>query len=143
MLDGHVTEIGITKYSIFLTDREGVRLPGMDAVLNVTAVNITVANAKQCCEAALYSGIRIAAVLPTNYTGVRVEVVPVSEGVNGSVVMPAGLITDVVLDWYDPAFLRSSRARHSFGCSCPLLFVAAASAMALAFSHAAADDGCS
>jgi len=108
MHSGILSEVGISKYAVFLADEAGFRFEGWPMVINVTAENK--ANGTTCCDINAYKNVRIKAELPENVTQVRLEVVPVYEDDGWSDAMPAGLMTGLVKDWYDPAFVRLSHA---------------------------------
>merc|ERR1711959_690944 len=101
---GALSEVGITKYSFYLVDEDGVRIYDLPAISNISSDNK--ANGSSCCDIKAYKSVRIKAVMPENYTRVRLEVVPVYELDGWSHAMEAGLMTGVIKDWYDPAFVR-------------------------------------
>lgn len=109
MLNGRMHEESVKYYSVFLADELGNRYPGLDPILNISKPEKN--NSNTCCEPKAYGNIRVYAELPVNITEGRLEVVPVVNNPDGSfVAMPAGLVTNMVKDWYDPAFARASGA---------------------------------
>lgn len=109
IVDGNVSEAGISHYSVFLADEAGSRLPGLGPVANVSVDESAAPPTWRCCKADFYGGTLVSAELPPNVTTVRLEVVPVSSEV-GAPPLPSGLMTDMVLDWEDRAFLRTAGA---------------------------------
>eukprot|EP00927_Polykrikos_kofoidii_P023403 TRINITY_DN21593_c0_g1_i1.p1 TRINITY_DN21593_c0_g1~~TRINITY_DN21593_c0_g1_i1.p1 ORF type:complete len:622 (+),score=99.48 TRINITY_DN21593_c0_g1_i1:164-2029(+) len=130
MRDGIPTEVGIDQYRVFVTDHDGSRLQNMLEVLNVSKGANIVRNSTQCCDVSAYRGIRVVALLPLNVTEVRLEVVPVVDGH----AMPAGLVTDPVIDWFDNAFVRVTSGTQLPISSFPLVVAVWAATVAALFA---------
>lgn len=107
MVSGVMNEVGIIKYSIFLTDVYGFRLLDGEPIINVTSTNQ--ANGTDCCDPKAYEG-KVFTQTPINYTEFRFEVAPVTDGAKEA--LPNGLLTGVVEDWIDLAFVSTSGAFH-------------------------------
>lgn len=110
IVNGGFNEDDIDFYSIYLTDMVGERL--MHAVANVSVDKSADRKQETCCNSAAYSE-RLAAQLPVNVTSFRLEVVPVLLQSSGGQTLPAGPLTDVVVDWVDRLFVRSSQAHQA------------------------------
>eukprot|EP00927_Polykrikos_kofoidii_P054527 TRINITY_DN4893_c0_g1_i1.p2 TRINITY_DN4893_c0_g1~~TRINITY_DN4893_c0_g1_i1.p2 ORF type:complete len:151 (-),score=35.44 TRINITY_DN4893_c0_g1_i1:220-672(-) len=107
--EGNITEVGISHYAVFLADEGGQRLPGLEPVKNVSLQETVKEPLRSdCCQADTYSNVIVKAELPENVTTVRLEVVPVLD--DNSEFLPAGLLTDFVVDWEDVAFFRAGAA---------------------------------
>jgi len=127
MMKGQMHEASVKHYSLYLADHGGERLPGLDPVMNVSKPE-KYNNSDTCCEPKAYGNIRVYAELPENVTEGRLEVVPVVVNSKGEeFTMPAGLVTGLVKDWYDPAFVRASGAHalHQASAWGTLIFTAA------------------
>merc|ERR1712048_614809 len=120
ILSGKFDEQGVQHYSIYLTDIIGQRLS--DALANVSVDREVDRMQDGCCRSDAYSK-RLATTLPENVTAFRLEVVPVLLPENGGKSMPAGPLTDVVVDWVDSVFVRSSHAQQLQLCQHLLLVV--------------------
>jgi hypothetical protein len=107
MLSGVMNEVGIEKYSIFLTDVYGLRLLDGKAVMNVSSTSQ--ANGTDCCDPKAYTAV-VRTRAPVNLTEFRFEVAPVTDGADDA--LPNGLLTGVIEDWIDLAFMTTSGAFH-------------------------------
>merc|ERR1712232_88040 len=87
MVSGVMNEVGIEKYSIFLTDVYGKRLLDGEAVKNVT--NTHEANGTDCCDPKAYI-TKVSTWTPINDTEFRFEVAPVTDGAKEA--LPNGLL---------------------------------------------------
>merc|ERR1719240_497496 len=115
MVSGTLDERGVYSYSVFLATVTGDRFFDIPALANVTT-QADKADGDSCCDVDAYFA-RVTAELPENHSAVRLEVAPVTTP-DGEA-LTAGVLTDYIVDWHDPKFVRSmGGARRS--CALPL-----------------------